>query len=224
MEYVSLKNIPLFSGLGGKTGRKLVSIANEKSFKKGETVFNVWDRGSTLFFLLSGSVKFSLVDERGREVILKILYGGDFFGEMSLFNGGFRSASVVAIEESRALIIHQKEFYSLIKHPEIAMQIVINLSMRIRKLDEKVANLALSDSIGKVASLLLELYKEIGEKKNGEAYFKTNLTRQEMANMIGITRETFIRCLHTFQERGLIAVSGKRITIKREVDLKREIS
>jgi len=218
-----IKGIPLFNGLDDSAIDKLSEISHKKSFKKDEVIFNSGDKGSSLFLLATGAVKISLYDDQGKEMILKILYDGDFFGEMSLLDGDFRSASVMAIEPSTAFTIEGYQFYKLISsYPELAMKIMISLSRRLRKLDEKAFSLALADSASKVASMLLELMDEKGSKSEDGILIETNLTRQEMASMVAITRETFTRTLRLFQERGIIIVEGRSIRVKDELALRRE--
>ncbi|MEE8484232.1 MAG: Crp/Fnr family transcriptional regulator, partial [Nitrospinota bacterium] len=155
--FLALRQIPLFASLDDVALKNLSKISSYKVYKKNEVIFHLGDEGSTLFILNSGSVKIFLNDDKGKEMILKILYKGDFFGEMSLLDGQFRSANVMSVEPSKALIIQREDFLRLIEsNPEIALNTMISLSRRLRKIDEKVASLAFLDSYGKVARFLLD--------------------------------------------------------------------
>ncbi len=219
-----MRQIPLFSSLDDVALKNLSKISSYKAYKKNEVIFHSGDEGSALFILNSGSVKIFLNDDKGKEIILKILYQGDFFGEMSLLDGQFRSANVMSVEPSKALIIQREDFAKLIKnYPEIALNTMVSLSRRLRKIDEKIASLAFFDSYGKVARLLLDFMEDNGKEVDGKVVVETNLTRMQMANMIGISRETFTRILGEFQVRGAVKVEGRKITILEDALLKREI-
>lgn len=222
--FLALRQIPLFSSLDDVVLKNLSKISNYKVYKKNEIIFHLGDEGSTLFILHSGSVKIFLNDDKGKEMILKILYEGDFFGEMSLLDGQFRSASVMAVEPSKAIIIQREDFIRLIKdNPEIALNTMVSLSRRLRKIDEKIASLAFFDSYGKVARLLLDFVEDSNEKADGKVVVNSNLTRLQMASMAGTTRETLTRILGEFQIRGAVKVEGRKITILDDALLKREV-
>ncbi len=222
--FLALRQIPLFASLDDVALKNLSIISSYKVYKKNEVIFHLGDEGSTLFILNSGSVKIFLNDDKGKEVILKILYKGDFFGEMSLLDGQFRSANVMSVEPSKALIIQREDFLRLIEsNPEIALNTMISLSRRLRKIDEKVASLAFLDSYGKVARFLLDFMEDNGNDIDGKVIIETNLTRLQMANMAGISRETLTRIFGEFQKRGVIKVQGRNVTILDESLLKREI-
>ncbi|MEE8484414.1 MAG: Crp/Fnr family transcriptional regulator, partial [Nitrospinota bacterium] len=108
-------------------------------------------------------------------------------------------------------------------NPEIALNTMISLSRRLRKIDEKVASLAFLDSYGKVARFLLDFMEDNGNDIDGKVIIETNLTRLQMANMAGISRETLTRIFGEFQKRGVIKVQGRNVTILDESLLKREI-
>lgn len=223
-KFKALGRVQLFAGLDDDSLKHLVSITQEKNYNKKEVIFHHGDEGSALFILVSGAVKIFLNDDKGKEIILKILYEGDFFGEMSLLDGNFRSAGVMAVDSSKALIIQRDEFIDFIKkNPDIALNMMVLQSRRLRKIDEKIASLAFFDSYGKVARLLLDIAEESGEKVDGNIVINTNLTRQQLASIAGLTRETLTRIMGEFQERGAIEVDGRKIVILNESVLKREV-
>ncbi|HBO83422.1 MAG: hypothetical protein A2073_01005 [Deltaproteobacteria bacterium GWC2_42_11] len=220
---VSLKKIQMFSDLDEKDLEKFLHIVFEKTYKKGEVIFHSDDEGSSLFILKSGMVKISIFDKKGREDILKIVHPYDCFGEMSLLDGQHRSATVTAMEDSTTLIIQRGDFINLIKeHPDVALDILAMLSRRLRKTDEKIASLRFSDAYGKVARVLLDFSAESGVKKNNGIVFDLNISRETMANLAGISRETATRILKEFQSNGCIKINRRKITILDESVLKRE--
>ena len=147
-----LKQVPIFSGLSQTDLEEIVAIADKKSYGKNEGIFFQGDPGSFLFILVSGSAKISLIGPSGKEAILKMLYPNDFFGEMSLLDGQFRSATIVSLEKSEAIIISRKEFCGLIKkNPEFVLNILSIQNRNLRKATEKIASLSLFDAYGRVA-------------------------------------------------------------------------
>lgn len=134
----TLSKVSLFSSLEDEQLKQIASITIEKSYRKNEVIFHENDSGSALFILRSGMVKISLVDPNGKEAILKMLYENDFFGEMSLLDGHFRSATVIAMEDCKALSIFQKDFVRFIKqYPSIILSIVSTLYQKSQKQTSK---------------------------------------------------------------------------------------
>lgn len=219
-----LKNVRVFSDLSDSDLDVLQSIVVERSYRKGEVIFHAGDSGSTLFILKSGAVKISICDCKGTEDILKILSTGDFFGEMSMLDGQHRSATVTAMEKCSALMVQREHFIDFIKqHPQIILSLLALMSRRLRKTDEKIANLRFADAYGKVARAILDISDERGVRKGNGIEFNLKLSRQELADLVGVTRETATRILVEFQQNGCIKVEGKNISILNEGTLRREL-
>lgn len=219
-----LKKVQLFSELHDDDLAKVAEIASEKTHKKNEVIFHENDPGSVLFVLKSGAVKISVCDRNGKEDILKIIYPGDFFGDMSLLDGKHRSATVAAMEKSMSLIVQREHFLSLInKYPNLAMNMLATMSRRLRKTDEKIASLRFADSYGKVAKVILDLAEEHGTSADGKIVVDLNLNRQDFADHAGTTRETATRILNEFQRNGCIMINKRKITIMNEAALRREL-
>ncbi len=219
-----LKKVSLFSDLQDGDLAKIAEIASEKTYKKNEVIFHENDPGSVLFILKSGTVKISLRDKNGREDILKIIYPGDFFGDMSLLDGKHRSATVSAMEKSTSLIIQRKHFLALIsEHTNLVMNMLATMCRRLRKTDEKIVSLRFADSYGKVAKAILDLAEEHGTKADGKLVIDLNLNRQNFADHAGITRETATRILNDFQKSGCILMNKRQIVVMNEWALRREL-
>ncbi|MBI4384668.1 MAG: Crp/Fnr family transcriptional regulator [Nitrospinae bacterium] len=219
----TLKQVSIFSSLREPHLAELCKIAREKSFPKNSVVFHQNDPGNVLFILKSGAVKISITDDRDKEVILRMIYENDFFGEMSLLDGHFRSATITAVEPSRALIIYREDFIRLIReNAAVVLEMLTVLSRRLRKTDEAIASLTFNDAYGKVARVLLGLMEEQGKRQGDEVVLNLALSRQDLANMAGISRETFIRVLNEFQLRGCLKAERKKIVVFDETVLKRE--
>lgn len=218
-----LKKVQLFSDLQEDDIVRVAEIASEKVHRKNEVIFHEDDPGSVLLILKSGAVKISVCDRSGREDILKIIYPGDFFGDMSLLDGQHRSATVTAMEKSVSLVVKREYFLALIhEHPALIMNMLATLCRRLRKTDEKIASLRFADSYGKVAKVLLNLAEEHGVMADGSIVVDLNLDRQQFADHAGTTRETATRILNEFQKNGCIAINKRKITILNETALRRE--
>lgn len=219
-----LKKVQIFSDLPDSDLDILLKIVAERSYRKGEVVFHAEDSGSVLFFLKSGSVKISISDRKGKEAILKIISKGDFFGEMSILDDHHRSATVTAMEKCSALIIRRELFIDFIKkYPQIPLQMLATFCRRLRKTDEKIASLRFADAYGKVAKAILEIADENGTRKETGIEISRMPSRQDLADMAGVTRETATRVLIEFQKSGCLKVEGKTISILNEAMLRREL-
>lgn len=219
-----LKKVSLFSELQIDDVSRIAEIASERTYKKNEVIFHEKDPGSVLFILKSGAVKISVCDRNGKEDILKIIYPGNFFGDMSLLDGKHRSATVSAMEKSVSLIIQREHFLSLISnHTNLVMNMLATMSRRLRKTDEKIASLRFADSYGKVAKVILDLAEEHGTRADGKIVVDLDINRQAFADHAGTTRETATRILNEFQKSGCIVINKRKIVVINEHALRREL-
>ncbi len=219
-----LKKIPLFASLTDENLDEVSQIASEKTYRKNQVIFDQGDTGNSLIVIKSGLVKISLVDSNNHEFIIKTFSQNDFFGEMSLLDSGPRCATATAVEETRVLIIFRDDFVRLIqKSPSVAMNMLTELAERLRTTTDNISNLTFYDAYGKVARCLLDLAHKIGQEDEKGRVLHLTLSRQELANMAGLSRETFTRILKEFQIRGCLEVKGKKIQIRDEKVLRREI-
>lgn len=206
----SLKSIPFFTQLSEAELDLLRSLAAEKHYPKNAVVLTEGETGDSLYMIQSGKVKVFIGDEEGREIILKILGPGDFFGEMSMIDKQPRSASITTTESSVFLVLTHNAFEKCIeKIPRIASMVMRVLSQRVREADRKIGTLAMMDVYGRVASTLLEL----AVNDNGKMIVSEKLSQQDLANMVGASREMVNRILKDLAERGFISVESKSITI-----------
>jgi CRP/FNR family cyclic AMP-dependent transcriptional regulator len=209
-----IKRLPIFKGLGEKDLAVLGERAIRKRFPKDSIIVQEADEGDSLMVILSGRVKVVLHSEEGKEIILSILKDGDFFGEMSLLDGEPRSATVIAMEDSTLLIIQRNDFlYQIERNPSITKAIFAEMSRRMRRADERIGNLILLDVYGRIARFLLDLARAEGKKVEGGIMIEKRPTQQDIASMVGTSRETVSRVLGELNRRKLIAISGKSITI-----------
>ncbi|MDC4203983.1 MAG: Crp/Fnr family transcriptional regulator [Candidatus Manganitrophus sp.] len=220
-----LRHVPFFQDLSAEELAKLAPLLREASYRKNEVLFRTNDPGNTLFILRSGRVKVTLTDRHGREVILRVLQPGEIFGEMAVLDGYPRSATVTALEKSYASTLDRDSFLRFIQsHPQWSLKMLATMSRRLRKANERISSAILSDAHGKVSRVLLDLIPEgEWEGKREGIRVRLALTRQQLAAMAGVTRETFIRVLKEFERAGSIRTEGKEIIILKQADLSREI-
>jgi CRP/FNR family transcriptional regulator, cyclic AMP receptor protein len=208
-----LKNIPLFAGLSEDDLKLVGDMAIEKSYPKNAVVITEGEQGDSLFAVMSGRVKVFIGDEEGREIILKMLGPGDVFGEMSVIDRQPRSASVSTLEPCVFRVLSHSSFeVCLERAPRIAIGVMNALAKRLRDADRKISTLALMDVYGRVAHTLLEL----AVQTNGKLQVGQKLSQQDIANMVGASREMVNRILKDLSERGYITVESKSITIHNE--------
>lgn len=219
-----LRQIPLFSSLKDEEIEAIYKLSVTKKCSKDTIILLEDEEGDTLFVILSGKVKVTTFSESGKEIIFSILNEGDFFGDMSLLDGKPRSATVISIEESELRLIRRSDFNKLIEsHPGIALKLLEELTSRLRKADERIESLALLDVTGRVAGILLQLADERGEKTEGSILIKSRPTHQELANMVGTTRETVTRILKQLGNKKYINMDGKDLTIINPEIFKQEL-
>jgi CRP/FNR family cyclic AMP-dependent transcriptional regulator len=204
-----LATVPLFRSLAPAEISAFSQLVREKTFPKGSVILFEDDPGDSLFIVREGRVKVVLVAEDGREVILGILGVGEHFGELSLIDDQPRSAHVVAMEESALLVLRRDDFRKRVEqNPAVAWALLMELSRRLRRADEKIGSLVLLDVPGRIARLILDAAAEVG----GDAIDKP-LTHQTIAHVIGASRETVSRAMREFVEAGWISTEKRRIRI-----------
>jgi CRP/FNR family cyclic AMP-dependent transcriptional regulator len=206
-----LKAVPLFASFPEDQLRMLTTVVTRKSAPRSTTIMAGGDPTDSLYVVLSGRLKVMMSDAEGKEVILTILGPGEFFGEMGLIDDEPRSATVVTIEPCELLSIAKRDFKKcLAENFEMAMAVMRNLVRRLREADRKIGSLALLDVYGRVARLLLDM----AETVDGEKVVTKRLPKQDIAKMIGASREMVSRVMKDLQTGGFIEVRGSTIVLR----------
>ena len=209
-----LKTVSLFWDLDkielGYISDKMVS----KKFENGNLIFLEESEGKNLFFVVEGSVKVTRLSKDGREVILAMLNAGDFFGEMSLLDGESRSANVIALEKTEVLSLNRDDFLVVLHdYPKIAIQLLKEMTSRLRKSDRQIVSLSLSDAEKRIALCIVRFADEQGFIKNGQVTIPKIPIQQDIANMAGTSRETVSRAMSLLTEEKYIKRNGKELKI-----------
>jgi len=209
-----IRNVPIFSDIDLEQLAKIVRVGVRKKYKKGSIILLEEETGAALFVIISGKVKIVRTDDDGREVILSILSENDFFGEMSILDGLSRSASVVAITKTELFMIHRRDFLKLMEDvPSVAIALLKELTMRLRKADSQIKSLSLKDAAGRVANVVLQLADDIGTIRKGRVEIDELPLQQDLANMAGTSRETISRVIHMFIKKGHLDLQGNKLII-----------
>ena len=192
----------------------LARVVSRKSYARGSLILGVGDPTDSLYILISGRIKVFMSDLDGKEVILAILGPNEFVGEMGLIDNSPRSANVVALEPCEIVCISKADFKRcLADNFEMAMTVMRGLVKRLREADNQIGSLALMDVFGRVARLLLET----AEVVNGERVVTKKLSKQDIARMIGASREMVSRVMKHLQAAGYIEVRQNIIVIRANI-------
>ena len=210
-----LSTVSLLHGLDNAELTRFAELTRDRHYPKGSVILFEDDPGDSLFIVKLGRVKVVLVGEDGREVILGMLGVGEHFGELSLIDGKPRSAHVIAVDDTELIILRREDFRRRVEEsPPLAWALMSALSKRLRRADEQIGGLVLLDVHGRIARLL-------ADSANATGTIEKKLTHQMIAQMIGASRETVSRAMRDFQDRGLITVHRRQITIADQAELER---
>lgn len=209
-----LKRVYLFNGLEDEELDKIQTIAVVRKFPRQHVIFLENEAAEGLYVVKSGSVKVYLSTEEGKEKILAIFGEGDVFGEMSLLDGGQRSATAQTLEESTLIHMMRKDFLNLIgRHPDLSAKIIRTLSQRLRKANDQIEMMAFWDVRSRIVKVLYDLALEHGILTDKGVKIKLRLTHQDLANLAATSRETVTRILQELHDRGMVKIDGRYILI-----------
>ena len=214
-----IRSIFIFSELDEPHLRDILAHCREIDVEKGQVIVSENTPGDSLFVLMEGNVKVSVISSEGKEIILSTLKGGEFFGEMSLLDGATRSANVISLSKARLLRLSREDFLNhILPNREIATGVLAVMSRRLRAANERITNLIALDVFDRLARYFK---REAGEKGrlliDGSVVFE-RLPQSDIASIIGSSRETVTRMIREMVDQGLVAVSGRNIILKRDFD------
>ncbi|MBT9587293.1 Crp/Fnr family transcriptional regulator [bacterium] len=210
-----LREVPLFSGMEAEDLAKLAKYLYHKHMTKGQVLFQQGDRGDEFLIVTEGSVKVELVNPDGKELTLAILKPYQFLGELALLDDFPRSANAIAMEDGQLLALNKRDFLHVVnQYPRMFSPITRQLTRRVRVLTDDIASMAFLDSFTRTARKLVSLAQDLGVPGTGNAVtIPQALTHQELANLVGATRETVSKVIGDMRSRRLITVEGHKITI-----------
>ena len=209
-----IRKAPLFSGLDSSAADALRTSMNLVKLRKGQSLFKEGDDGDHLYVVSSGKVKLGTKSVDGRENLLMILGPGDMFGELSLFDSGPRTATAIAVTDAKLLALGQDKVIPWVReHPEVSLQLLARLASRLRRTNEVVGDLVFSDVPGRVAKALIDLGVKFGDKRTEGLFVNHDLTQEELAQLVGASRETVNKALADFAQRGWLRLEARSVMI-----------
>jgi CRP/FNR family cyclic AMP-dependent transcriptional regulator len=225
MESLSiLKNVPLLQFLSDADLAQLSLSLRVQRLRKKHALFRKGDEGTALYIIRKGKVKIVLPSKVGEEVILTIFSEGDFLGEMSLLDEKPRSADAVAMEESEVYVLNRTDFLSFLQENENAIKCILScLSERLRKTDDLLEDASFLSVSARLAKKLVELGREFGVKEKDVVRIGLRLTQQDMADLVGTTRESINKELRVLREKGLVSMESGYIRLLDLERLKRRV-
>lgn len=202
-----LRSATLFGGMDAESVRSLVSAMTRREYVKGETIFREGDDGQAMYIIVKGKVKLARTARDGRENLLALLGAGDMFGELSVFDPGPRLSRAHAVDDSIVYELPKPVLDSWLEdHLEMSRHMLRALAQRIRRTSNTMADLIFSDVPGRVAKAILDLGHRFGRMERGHVTVRHGLTQEELAQLVGASRETVNKALADFASRGWIDV------------------
>lgn len=208
-----VRRVPLFAVLTEAQAWSISQSIVKRRYKRGENIVEQGNKSNALFILLSGRARVVSVDAKGREVILAVLHPGDYIGEMSLIDGEAHSATVQAEVQTDVMMLGRVAFLQCLpENTSMSFAIMRGLALRLRRADRKIESLALMDVYGRVARALMELTDVTQE----ERVIRNKLSRQDLAKMVGASREMVSRVMKDFEQQGFVIEREDGSTLIRE--------
>jgi CRP-like cAMP-binding protein len=208
------KRIPLFSGIEPADFEHLERCFVRRRFGAGQVLFHMGDEGGSLYIIERGRAKVTIPATSGEELILAILSAGDLLGEISLFDGKPRSATVQALEETEVLCLHRADLLTLMRNRfSIVVQILEVLAQRIRDTDTLLAESHFLDITSRLAKKILDLGDAFGVRDGDVVRVGVKMTQKDLASMVGATRESINKQLRGLRDQGIVRIEGGVIEI-----------
>ncbi|MFL6074235.1 MAG: Crp/Fnr family transcriptional regulator [Mycobacteriales bacterium] len=204
----------LFQGIDPEVAAPIIKELEYVDVSRGEVIFAEGEPGDSLYIVLSGKVKVSRRAQDGRENMLAVMGPSELIGELSLFDPGPRTATALALTDTRLAKLKQSMLRPWItQHPEIALQLLHVLARRLRRTNDIVADLIFTDVPGRVAKNLLQMAQKFGAREGDRIRVTHDLTQEELAQLVGASRETVNKALADFASRGWLRLEGKSVII-----------
>ncbi|MBK6885675.1 MAG: Crp/Fnr family transcriptional regulator [Tetrasphaera sp.] len=214
MDLDVLRRSPLFAGLNEQATQDLLTAMTPLRMERGDELFHEGDPGDRLYVITEGKVKLGRTSSDGRENLLAILGPGEMFGELSLFDPGPRTATATAVAETQLVGLTNDQLHAyLSRHPNVALTLLAALARRLRRTNENVADLVFTDVPGRVAKALLELSGRFGRPVEEGILVAHDLTQEELAQLVGASRETVNKALADFATRGWIKLEARAVLL-----------
>ena len=215
----AVRQAPLFTALDDDAAASLRASMDSVKIAKGSVLFAEGDEGDHLYVIVEGKLKLGTSSGDGRENLLSILGPGEMFGELSLFDPGPRTSTATAVTDAKLLSLGQEKLIPwLATNPNVSLHLLARLAQRLRRTNEAVGDLVFSDGPGRVAKALIDLGERFGKQSDEGLFVHHDLTQEELAQLVGASRETVNKALADFAGRGWLKLDGRAVLI---IDLER---
>jgi len=209
-----VRRAPLFAALDDESANALMKSMTTSRLERGDVLFREGDQGSRLYVIGEGKIKLGLTSVDGRENLLAILGPGEMFGELSLFDPGPRTATATAVAETQLIELGHDDLNTFLAgRPAVASSMLAALARRLRRTNDSLADLVFTDVPGRVAKALLDLSNRFGRPAEDGILVAHDLTQEEIAQLVGASRETVNKALADFASRGWIKLEARAVVL-----------
>ena len=209
-----VRQAPLFAALDDEAAKALQAMMTRVEVPRGEAVFHEGDPGDRLYVIVEGKIKLGRASGDGRENLLAVLGPGEMFGELSLFDPGPRNAAGTAVADTVLIGMGSDDLDTWLRgRPEVARHLLRALARRLRRTNEALADLVFSDVPGRVAKALLDLSERFGRPTDDGLRVAHDLTQEELAQLVGASRETVNKALADFASRGWLRLEARAVVL-----------
>lgn len=217
-----IRKAPLFAALDDEEAATLISSMTTTHMERGDILFHEGDQGDRLYVIGEGKIKLGRSSADGRENLVAILGPGEMFGELSLFDPGPRTMTATAVAETTLLGLGNESLQEILtKHPGAAATLLAALARRLRRTNDTLADLVFTDVPGRVAKALLDLSARFGRPAEEGVLVAHDLTQEELAQLVGASRETVNKALADFATRGWLRLEARAVLLLDVERLKR---
>ena len=212
---------PLFAAMQPEELDEILKFALDRRVRRGQTIFQRGDEGSSLMAVLRGRVRISSVSGDGKELTLNVINPGEIFGEIALLDGQPRSADAVAIEDSVLLVVDRRYFLPFLRHKEdLCLRLLAVLCSRLRRTSTALEEIALFDLPVRLARVLLKLAEDYGRPSSTGTRIDLKLSQRDLSNLVAASRESVNKLLRTWRENGTVELEDGFIVLRRPVGLR----
>lgn len=219
MDHDAVRKAPLFAALDDEIVQALQATMSKVHLDRGEVLFREGQRGDRLYVITAGKIKLGRTSSDGRENLLSIQGPGEMFGELSLFDPGPRTATATAVAESELIGLGNDQLYEFLdQRPAVSITLLAALARRLRRTNDSLSDLVFTDVPGRVAKALLDLSSRFGRLTDEGTLVAHDLTQEELAQLVGASRETVNKALADFATRGWLKLEARAVML---LDLER---
>ncbi|MGL5857984.1 MAG: Crp/Fnr family transcriptional regulator [Angustibacter sp.] len=210
----TIRQAPLFAALDDEDARSLLDLMSDVTLARSQVLFHEGDPGDRLYIIHDGKIKLGRASGDGRENLLAVLGPGEMFGELSLFDPGPRTSTASTVGPTRLIDLGHDDLIAFLSdRPAVAQQLLRALAQRLRRTNEHLADLVFSDVPGRVAKALLELSVRFGRPNQDGLLVAHELTQEELAQLVGASRETVNKALADFATRGWLRLEARAVVL-----------